>query len=66
MPPTLSRMAPNLDGPSLSVITIIAVHLLAIFANEVREGQVANMTFHTGVAFDIHLLSYVEVTGYLL
>jgi hypothetical protein len=27
----------------------MAVHLLAILANEVRDGQVANITFHTGV-----------------
>ena len=50
MPCTRSRIAPNRSGPSLRAITIMAVHLFAIFASDVREGQVANMTFHTGVS----------------
>ncbi|WP_285241368.1 hypothetical protein ACRB8A_00930 [Arthrobacter sp. G.S.26] len=48
MPPTASRTAPNRKGPALKAITIIAVHLLAILARDVREGHEATMTFHTG------------------
>ncbi len=55
MPSTASRSAPNRNGPSLRAITIIAVHLFAILAKEVREGQVATITSQGGL--DIEVLS---------
>lgn len=67
MPSTASRRAPNRNGPCCSAITIIAVHLLAILAREVREGQVATMTSQGGLGIEllsVGAFSYVEVTGY--
>lgn len=63
IPPTSCRIAPKRCGPALSAITIIAVHLFAIFASDVRDGHVASMTFQAGVVTGAPL-GYTAIPGY--
>lgn len=65
MPATVVRRSPNRIRRSLRAMTIIAVHLFAIRASDVRDGQVANITSQTCAATPCSF-SYVEVTGYRL
>jgi hypothetical protein len=48
IPSTAVRRSPNRIRPSLSTIITMAVHLLAIRASDVRDGQVAVSTLNAG------------------
>ncbi|ORC15952.1 hypothetical protein [Rothia nasisuis] len=45
IPSTVALISLNRKGPSDNAMTIMAVHLFAILASEVREGHFAIITF---------------------